>query len=210
MKKQLAIVHNTLGLVELKKKNISPPSSSSGGGGLFRTSPRRLNLAALSLNSDYLTAEENFRAVRSCSRRTSRRDRAWRRAARQQKIDKPNAVQLGEGSRPAGASYFNLGLLYQDCWRPEAALQKAQDYYRQFLGHTSNSTSARLARSRERIKDIDEIYVASKRRPRCRPNPRPCSEGRRAAEEMEEDEEEEAPRRPPPTRLAPPTRPAWR
>ena len=61
-----------------------------------------------------------------------------------------------------GASYFNLGLLYQeykDGQKP--SLQKAQDYYRQFLGHASGGTSQSLVKEAEkRIKDIDEIYVA--------------------------------------------------
>ena len=61
-----------------------------------------------------------------------------------------------------GASYFNLGLLYQeykDGQKP--SLQKAQEYYRQFLGHASSGTSDSLKREAEkRIKDIDEIYVA--------------------------------------------------
>ena len=45
--------------------------------------------------------------------------------------------------------------------RPEAVLQKAQDYYRQFLGHASGATSESLkSEAEKRIKDIDEIYVA--------------------------------------------------
>ena len=41
MKKQLAIVHNTMGLVELKKKNISPAIKQfKEAVTLNRTSPR--------------------------------------------------------------------------------------------------------------------------------------------------------------------------
>src|SRR5262245_19270293 len=66
MKKQLAVVHNTLGLVELKKKNISPAIKQFKEA--VELNPNfaeaRMNLAALSLNNrDYVTAEANFRAV---------------------------------------------------------------------------------------------------------------------------------------------------
>src|SRR4029077_4839444 len=66
MKKQLAVVHNTLGLVELKKKNISPAIKQFKEAASLNPNfaEARMNLAALSLNNrDYLTAEENFRAV---------------------------------------------------------------------------------------------------------------------------------------------------
>src|SRR5678815_5384725 len=66
MKKQLAVVHNTLGLVELKKKNISPAIKQfkEAVGLNPNFAEARLNLAALSLNNrDYVTAEENFRAA---------------------------------------------------------------------------------------------------------------------------------------------------
>src|SRR3954462_12027153 len=66
MKKQLAIVHNTLGLVELKKKNISPAIKQFKEAVQLNSNfaEARMNLAALSLNNrDYVTAEENFRGV---------------------------------------------------------------------------------------------------------------------------------------------------
>jgi len=66
MKKNLAVVYNTLGLVELKKKNISPAIQNfkKAVGLNPNLAEARLNLAALSLNNrDYNTAEENFKAV---------------------------------------------------------------------------------------------------------------------------------------------------
>src|SRR5678809_975368 len=66
MKKQLAVVHNTLGLVELKKKNISPAIKQfkEAVGLNPNFAEARMNLASLSLNNrDYNTAEENFKAV---------------------------------------------------------------------------------------------------------------------------------------------------
>ena len=71
MKKALGMVYNTLGLVWLKRKNVSEAISS------FRKAidqdpdllEARLNLAALSLNyRDYVTAEQNSSCDSSRSR----------------------------------------------------------------------------------------------------------------------------------------------
>jgi Flp pilus assembly protein TadD len=168
MKKQLAVVYNTLGLVELKKRNISPAI------GQFRKAVQmnpkfaeaRLNLAALSLNNrDYNTAEENFRSVLEMQPKNYEAMIGLGVALRgNKKIDEAEqqykAAQKLDPSNPS--SYFNLGLLYQD-YRDgqKPALHTAQDYYRQFLGHVTGSTSESMKREAEkRIKDIDEIYVA--------------------------------------------------
>jgi len=168
MKKQLAIVHNTLGLIELKKKNISPAikqfREAVALDGSFAEA--RLNLAALSLNNrDYGTAEENFREALKMQPKNYEAAIGLGVALRgNKKIDDAEsqylAAQKLDSSNPS--SYFNLGLLYQD-YRDgqKPALHKAQDYYRQFLSHANGSTSASLTRDAEkRIKDIDEIYVA--------------------------------------------------
>jgi Tfp pilus assembly protein PilF len=168
MKKQLAVVHNTLGLVELKKKNISPAIKQFKEAATLNPNfaEARMNLAALSLNNrDYLTAEENFRAVIKLQPKNFEAAIGLGVALRgNKKIEEAEAqYNSAKGLDPSqGASYFNLGLLYQeykDGQKP--SLQKAQDYYRQFLGHTSSGTSESLKKEAEkRIKDIDEIYVA--------------------------------------------------
>src|SRR4029078_4839712 len=168
MKKQLAVVHNTLGLVELKKKNISPAIKQfkEAVGLNPNFAEARMNLAALSLNNrDYVTAEENFKAVIKLQPKNFEASIGLGVALRgNKKIDEAEAqYNSAKGLDPSqGATYFNLGLLYQeykDGQKP--SLQKAQDYYRQFLGHTTNSTSDSLKReAQKRIKDIDEIYVA--------------------------------------------------
>jgi Flp pilus assembly protein TadD len=168
MKKQLAVVHNTLGLVELKKKNISPAIKQFKEAVSLNANfaEARMNLAALSLNNrDYVTAEENFRGVLKLQPKNFEAAIGLGVALRgNKKIDEAEAqYNSAKGLDPSqGASYFNLGLLYQeykDGQKP--SLQKAQDYYRQFLGHASGSTSDSLKREAEkRIKDIDEIYVA--------------------------------------------------
>jgi tetratricopeptide (TPR) repeat protein len=168
MKKQLAVVYNTLGLVELKKRNISPAikqfKQAVAMDGEFAEA--RLNLAALSLNNrDYMTAEENFRAALKMQPRNYEASIGLGVALRgNKKIDEAEA-QYGAAQKldPANpSSYFNLGLLYQD-YRDgqKPVLHKAQDYYRQFLSHVNSSTSDHIKREAEkRIKDIDEIYVA--------------------------------------------------
>jgi tetratricopeptide (TPR) repeat protein len=168
MKINLAVVHNTLGLVELKRKNISPAITQ------FRKAVEmnpafneaRLNLAALSLNNrDYKTAEENFHAVLESQPKSYEASIGLGVALRGgKKIDEAEtqymAAQKLDPSNPS--SYFNLGLLYQeykDGQKP--TLQKAQSYYRQFLSHASSTTGDSLQReAQKRIKDIDEIYVA--------------------------------------------------
>jgi Tfp pilus assembly protein PilF len=168
MKKQLAVVHNTLGLVELKKKNISPAIKQfKEAVGLDPNfAEARMNLASLSLNNrDYVTAEENFKAVLKLRPKNFEAAIGLGVALRgNKKIDEAETqYNSAKGLDPSqGASYFNLGLLYQeykDGQKP--ALQKAQEYYRQFLGHASGGTSQSLVKEAEkRIKDIDEIYVA--------------------------------------------------
>ena len=167
MKKQLAIVHNTLGLVELKKKNISPAIKQFKEAVSLNPNfaEARLNLAALSLNNrDYMTAEENFRAAIKLQPKNFEASIGLGVALRgNKKIDEAEAqYNTARGLDPSqGASYFNLGLLYQeyrDGQKP--SLQKAQDYYKQFLGHASGSSGSLVKEAEKRIKDIDEIYVA--------------------------------------------------
>jgi tetratricopeptide (TPR) repeat protein len=168
MKKNLAVVYNTLGLVELKKKNISPAIQNfKKAVGLNPSlAEARLNLAALSLNNrDYNTAEENFKAVIQLQPKNYEASIGLGVALRgNKKIDEAetqyNSAQKLDPS--AASSYFNLGLLYQDYKDGQKpALHKAQDYYRQFLGHATGSTPQSLkSEAEKRIKDIDEIYVA--------------------------------------------------
>jgi tetratricopeptide (TPR) repeat protein len=168
MKKQLAVVYNTLGLVELKKKNISPAIGQFKKAVAMNPNlaEARLNLAVLSLNNrDYNTAEENFRAVLEMQPKNYDAAIGLGVALRgNKKIDEAetqyNSAEKLDPSNPW--SYFNLGLIYQDYKDGQKpSLHKAQDYYRQFLGHANEKTPEALKKEAEkRIKDIDEIYVA--------------------------------------------------
>jgi len=73
-----------------------------------------------------------------------------------------NAAQKLDPANPS--SYFNLGLLYQDYkGGDKPVLEKAQEYYRQFLSKANNTTSDTLRRdAQKRIKDIDETFEALK------------------------------------------------
>jgi tetratricopeptide (TPR) repeat protein len=168
MKRNLATVYNTLGLVELKKKNISPAIKQFKMA--VEMNPKlaeaRLNLAVLSLNNrDYNTAEENFRKVLELQPKNYEAAIGLGVALRGgKKVEEAeaqyNAAQKIDPSSPW--SYFNLGLLYQDYKDGQKpALHKAQDYYREFLGHANEKTPDSFRKDAEkRIKDIDEIYVA--------------------------------------------------
>jgi tetratricopeptide (TPR) repeat protein len=168
MKKHLAEVYNTLGLIELKKKNISPAISQFKKAVSYNPSlpEARLNLAVLSLNNrDYNTAEENFRKVLELQPKNYEAAIGLGVALRgNKKIEEAEtqykSAQKLDPSNPW--SYFNLGLLYQDYKDGQKpSLHQAQDYYRQFLGHATDKTPDNLKREAEkRIKDIDEIYVA--------------------------------------------------
>jgi tetratricopeptide (TPR) repeat protein len=196
MKVNLAVVHNTLGLVELKRKNISPAITQ------FRKavemnpgfSEARLNLAALSLNNrDYKTAEENFRAVLQAQPKNYEASIGLGVALRgNKKIDEAetqyNSAQKLDPQNPS--SYFNLGLLYQDYKDGQKpSLQKAQEYYRAFLGKVNGSTPDNLRKEAEkRIKDIDEIYVALQEAAKMQAE---AEEMQRKAEEQQKQMEEQ-------------------
>jgi tetratricopeptide (TPR) repeat protein len=195
MKRQLAVVHNTLGLVELKKKNISPAIKQFKEASTLNPNfaEARMNLAALSLNNrDYVTAEENFRAVLKLQPKNFEASIGLGVALRgNKKIDEAEQqYNAAKGLDPSqGASYFNLGLLYQeykDGQKP--SLQKAQDYYRQFLGHASGNSQSLVKEAEKRIKDIDEIYVALEEAAKMQ---REAEEMQRKAEEQQKKMEEE-------------------
>ncbi|MDZ4696944.1 MAG: tetratricopeptide repeat protein [Deltaproteobacteria bacterium] len=168
MNAHLALVFNTLGLVDLKKKSVS--SALANFGRAIEKDPEffeaRMNRAAISLNfRNYGTAEEDFRAV-----------------IKQQPNNLEAVIGLGvalRGNRKAdeaeqqyvaaiklnandARSYYNLGLLYQDYkggQRPE--LEKAQQYYRDFSGKSGNGATAELKKdAQKRIKDIDDLFAA--------------------------------------------------
>jgi Flp pilus assembly protein TadD len=165
MKKSLGMVHNTLGLVWLRRKDVSKAIVH------FKRAVEqdptlneaRMNLAALSLNyRDYPTAEENFRAVLKSQPNNYEAAIGLGVALRgNRKFDEAEQQYLtAQKLNPQGAdSYFNLGLLYQEYkTMDKATLQKAQQFYRDFLGR--NATAQKRREAEKRIKDIDDTMAA--------------------------------------------------
>jgi tetratricopeptide (TPR) repeat protein len=166
MKKHIAVVHNTLGLVALNKKSYKDaiPSFKKAVDLDPEQYEARLNLAAVSLRfRDYSTAEEQFKAVVAAQPRNYeaviglgvalRGNRKYDEAEQQYM-----AAQKLDPSRPD--SYFNLGLLYQEYKGSDRpTLEKAQQFYREFLGH-GNANPKMRKDAEKRIKDIDELFVA--------------------------------------------------
>jgi Tfp pilus assembly protein PilF len=165
MKKALGMVFNTMGLVSLKRKEVSDAIAH------FRKAvdmdpelhEARMNLAALSLNyRDYPTAEDNFRAVLTAQPRNYDATIGLGVALRgNRKFDEAEQQYLAAQKLDpqSGDSYFNLGLLYQEYKgidRPN--LLKAQQYYRDFLGRGRSALKRRDAE--KRIKDIDDTIAA--------------------------------------------------
>ena len=193
MKKALGMVYNTLGLVWLKRKDVSQAIAS------FRKAvdqdpelyEARLNLAALSLNyRDYITAEQNFRAVLGTQPKNYAAVIGLGVALRgNRKFDEAEqqylAAQQLDPQNPD--SYFNLGLLYQEYKGTEkTSLLKAQQFYRDYLGHARSSSKKKEAE--KRIKDIDDTMAALEEAAKLQ---KEAEELQRKSEEQQKKMEEE-------------------
>ena len=192
MKKNLAVVYNTLGLVELKKKNISPAISQfkkavEMNPKLARGAPQPGGAVAQQPRLQHRGGELP-RGARAAAEELRGRDRSRRRAAREQEDRRGRgAVQRRRrSSNPSNpSSYFNLGLLYQDYKDGQKpTLHKAQDYYRQFLGHANDKTPDVL---QEGGREAHQGHRRNLRRPRrgrqdAGRGRGDAEEGRRAAE----------------------------
>ncbi len=166
MKRALAVVYNTMGMIYLAKKNYTDAiknftAAVENDPGLFEA---RLNLAAVSLKfRNYDIAEDNFKAVLKAQPRNYEAIIGLGVALRgNRKFDeaeqKYNEARNLDPQRPD--AYFNLGLLYQEykAGSDKPMLQKAQAYYRDFL---TRATSPKARKDAEkRIKDIDEVFAA--------------------------------------------------
>jgi tetratricopeptide (TPR) repeat protein len=194
MKKAVAVVYNTLGMIYLAKKNYTEAIKNFSGAvesdpTLFEA---RLNLAAVSLKfRNYDTAEENFKAVLKAKPRNYEAIIGLGVALRgNRKLDeaeaKYNEARNLDPQRPD--SYFNLGLLYQEykAGSDKPMLQKAQGYYRDFLSKTNDPKARKGAE--KRIKDIDEVFVALDEAAKMM---KEAEEMQRKAEEQQKKMEEE-------------------
>jgi Flp pilus assembly protein TadD len=166
MKKAVAVVYNTLGMISLSKKSYTEAIKNythavEADPALFEA---RLNLAALSLKfRNYEIAESNLREVLKAQPRNYEAIIGLGVALRgERKFDEAeaeyNRARSLNGDRPE--AYFNLGVLYQEYkgGSDKPMLQKAQAYYRDYL---SRSQSPKMRKDAEkRIKDIDDTFAA--------------------------------------------------
>ncbi len=166
MKKAVAVVYNTLGMIALSKKNYTEAIKNytravEADPALFEA---RLNLAALSLKfRNYEIAESNLREVLKAQPKNYEAIIGLGVALRgERKFDEAeaeyNRARQQNPERPE--SYFNLGVLYQEYkgGSDKPMLQKAQTYYRDYL---SRSQSPKMKKDAEkRIKDIDDTFAA--------------------------------------------------
>jgi Flp pilus assembly protein TadD len=166
MKKAVAVVYNTLGMISLAKKNYTEAIKNYDRAVKFDPElyESRLNLAALSLKfRNYEIAEQNLRAVLRAKPRNYEAVIGLGVALRgNKKFDEAeaeyNRARQMEPGRPE--AYFNLGVLYQEYkgGSDKPMLQKAQGYYRDYL---SRSQSPKMRKDAEkRIKDIDDTFAA--------------------------------------------------
>jgi Flp pilus assembly protein TadD len=168
MKKAVAVVYNTLGMIALSKKNYTEAIKNythavEADPSLYEA---RLNLAALSLKfRNYDIAEQNLREVLKAKPKNYEAVIGLGVALRgNKKFDEAeaeyNRAKQMEPQRPE--AYFNLGILYQEYkgGSDKPMLQKAQGYYRDYL---TRSQSAKMKKDAEkRIKDIDDTFAALK------------------------------------------------
>jgi Flp pilus assembly protein TadD len=166
MKKAVAVVYNTLGMISLSKKNYTEAIKNytravDADPALYEA---RLNLAALSLKfRNYEVAEQNLREVLKAQPKNYEAIIGLGVALRgERKFDEAeaeyNRARTLEPQRPE--AYFNLGVLYQEYkgGSDKPMLQKAQAYYRDYL---SRSQSPKMRKDAEkRIKDIDDTFAA--------------------------------------------------
>jgi len=168
MKKAVAVVYNTLGMISLSKKNYTEAIKNythavEADPALYEA---RLNLAALSLKfRNYDTAEKNLREVLKAQPKNYEAIIGLGVALRgNKKFDEAeaeyNRARQMEPQRPE--AYFNLGILYQEYkgGSDKPMLQKAQGYYRDYLSRTQSTKTKKDAE--KRIKDIDETFAALK------------------------------------------------
>ena len=168
MKKAVAVVYNTLGMISLSKKNYTEAIKNythavAADSSLYEA---RLNLAALSLKfRNYDIAEQNLRAVLNAQPKNYEAVIGLGVALRgNKKFDEAeaeyNRAKSMQPQRPE--AYFNLGVLYQEYkgGSDKPMLQKAQGYYRDYL---SRSQAPKMRKDAEkRIKDIDDTFAALK------------------------------------------------
>ncbi len=164
---KFAPIYNTLGLINLKKKNVSAALKEFEKA--IELDPKfveaHLNIGAIGLSSrQYEKAEKSFSAVLALQPANLDATIGMGVALRgQKKFDDAEkwyrkATELD--SRNCSVPY-NLGLLYQDYKTAEdnSNLRKAQEYFKTY-STCGKAESKKVEDAKRRIKDIDDTFAA--------------------------------------------------
>lgn len=164
---KFAPIYNTLGLINLKKKNVTGALKE------FKTAveldPKfveaHLNIGAISLSSrQYDVAEKSFQAVLALQ--PGNLDATIGMGVAQRGLRKFDDAEkwyrkATELDPKICSVSYNLGLLYQDYKTVEdnSNLKKAQEYFRSY-STCGKTDKAKVDDAQRRIKDIDDTFAA--------------------------------------------------
>jgi tetratricopeptide (TPR) repeat protein len=162
-----APIYNTLGLIQLKKKNVT---------GALKEFEH-----AVSLDPNYVEAHLNIGAIGLSTRQYDKAEAAFQKVLSLKSDNVDAVIGLGVAQRglkkydEAEAQYkkalsldksncavpYDLGVLYQDykASPDNSNLKQAQEFYRQYVG-CGKTNPKKVEDANRRIKDIDDTFAA--------------------------------------------------
>ena len=201
-----APIYNTLGLINLKKKNVTGALKEFERA--VELDPKfveaHLNIGAIALSSrQYDKAEKSFQVVLAllpgnfdatvgigvAARGLRKFDEAEKWYRKAQELDGKNCTIP-----------YNLGLLYQDYKLAEdnSNLRKAQEYFRTFSG-CGRADKKKIEDAQRRIKDIDDTFAAIEEQKKMEAETKKMQEeADRMQKEMEKQQQQQQQQPPPP------------
>jgi tetratricopeptide (TPR) repeat protein len=163
-----APVYNTLGLIQLKKRNVTGALKEFEKA--VELDPRyveaHLNIGAIALSSrQYEKAEKAFNQVLALKPDSVDATIGLAVALRgEKKIEEAEKTykKAKELDPKNCAVAYNLGVLYQDYKNDpnNQNLKDAQKYYNDYVSCGGKTTQAKIADAQRRIKDIDDTFAA--------------------------------------------------
>lgn len=160
-----APIHNVAGLIALKRNNVTAALASFKKAAELDPNllEAYMNIGAITLNfRDYQTAEQSFRHVLKSQPQNF--DAliglgVALRGLRNVKDAEKYYLEAGKANPDNPAVLYNMGILYQD-YREQTTeqLNKAKDYFTQFLSRAQDK--AKIEDAKNRIKNIDDTFRA--------------------------------------------------